>query len=382
MKSRIFFLLITLIVASADVMAGGPLKQPLTFIESDSIIVWGDDRSDFRTTALSAAPELKARHIIVSNDDVKNYKKNVAVWNKELLPQVNILGSLGEIGDKEQLLPTSQMMTQAGKLFLQSADATYLDVVERCALNALMVSLRADEMTFEKHVAAQAMMNVSSMIYATDDVGLFINFYINSSTRIKTDQLNFVIDQLTAMPNSNRVKLRIGGMRKGQQKIVLRLRMPNWAMASAGNEKQHFALEGVPEHLPTVYVNGREEFYHMEHGYLVIDRLWNSGDEVYFDFPFAVRYLYNAPKGKTDYRQVALQRGPLVYGLTEAFDGSLMACETKFIEEDEPNDDAHSMVAATVKVAGDKTQKLEAQPVMDGVKQIWMKNMPPSVYQK
>lgn len=367
---RIYTLLIAFVAVCSNLTAGGPLKKPLTFIASDSIVVWGDDRCDFRTTALSVAPELKERPVVLKADDAKKFKKNVAAWKKEVLPALNILGSLGEVGDKEQVLPTTQMMAQAGKLFLQTGDAAYLDVVERVSLNALMDLLAPGELSFEKHVAAQAMMNTSGMIYATDAVGLYVNFYINSSTHVKTDSLDFVIDQLTAMPHSGRVKLRIGGMTKGQQPIVLRLRMPFWAYG-AMPEQLPFILEGTPEKLPTVYVNGREEFYKMENGYLVINRLWNTGDEVYFDFPFHVQQLYAVTKKNVDKSKFSLQRGPLVYGYTTPLAEKVNLEKMKFTEEVEANKYGHSVIVCEPRQADGKGRRVETQPVMDGVKQLW-----------
>ena len=368
---RIYTLLIAFVAVCSHLMAGGPLKKPLTFIASDSIVVWGDDRSDFRTTALSVASELQARPVVLTKDDVKKYKKNVSSWKKDVLPALNILGSLGEVGDKDEVLPTTEMMTQAGKLFLQTADAAYLDVVERVSLNALMVLLAPGELSFEKHVAAQAMMNTSGMIYATDASGLYVNFYINSSTHVKTDNLDFVVDQLTAMPHSGRVKLRIGGMTKGQQPIVLRLRMPSWAY-QAVPQQMPFALEGTPDKIPTVYVNGREEFYKMENGYLVINRLWNSGDEVFFDFPFNVQRLHSVKKGEADKGKFSLQRGPLVYGWTEPLTEEVCVEDMKFTEDVEGNRFGHSIINCEVRKTDGKTHLLETQPVMDGVKQLWL----------
>lgn len=368
---RIFSLLVVLVMASMDLMAGGPLKKPLTFVESDSIVVWGSDRSDFRATALSVAPELKAQSLTLDEEDIKKYKKIASVWRKEILPSLNILGGLGEIGNQSQVLPTTHMMTEAGKLFLQSGDASYMDVVERTSLNALMAVLSPGELSFEKHIAAQALMNVSGMVYATDDAGLYINFYINNSCRIKTDKLNFVIDQLTAMPHSNRVKLRIEGMKKGQQPIVLRLRMPSWAYGDL-SENMKFQLSGTPEKVPVVYVNGREENYPVENGYMIINRLWNSGDEVYFDFPFHMQQLYPAEKCRTNKSKFALQRGPLVYGLSETYTDVLPSDKLEYIEREEPNEFGHSVIIIQNNQTEDKTQKLETQPVMDGVKQLWL----------
>ena len=368
---RVFSLLISLVAISTSLLANGPLKKPLAFIPSDSVMTWGDDRSDFRATALTVAPDVQTRPVMLKSEDLKRYKKDVAIWEDEILPNLNILGGLGAVGDMSLVLPTTKMVPLAGKLFLQTADASYMEVLERAAYNAFMAILSPGDLNFEKHVTAQATMDLSGMIYAADAEGLYVNFYTNSSTRIKTDRLNFVIDQLTGMPHSNRVKIRLTGLKKGKQPIVLRLRMPSWAYGEMP-KCMPFALAGTPENLPKIYVNGREETYQLEKGYLVISRLWNSGDEVYFDFPFHVQQLYVANKGKKVMDKYALQRGPLVYGFERVSVGTVNLNGAKFEEKEEPNAKGHTVVAYEMKSADHKPQVLEAQPVMDGVRSLWI----------
>ena len=368
---RIFPLLIFFFAFSCSLKADELLKEPLRFIHSDSVIVWGEDRSDFRTTALSVAPELKARQIVINEIDEKQSKKELKEWHKDILPSLNICGGLGNENDLSQVIPVSDMLKKAGTLFLKTADASFLDVVERTALNSFMSVLTPGDLSFEKHIVAQALMNVSGMIYATDDVGIFVNFYINSSTHVKTERLDFVIDQLTAMPHSNRVKLRISGMKKGQQPITLRLRMPSWVSGEMPKVST-FGIKGVFGKLPTVYVNGREEFYKMENGFLVINRNWNSGDEVFFDFPFEIKYLCVAKKGKLSDGKYALQRGPLVYAFTKPTDGLTLSADTQFRETQDANAYGHSVVEAKLQGLDGKELLYQAEPLMDGAKHLWI----------
>ena len=369
--SRILSLLVTFVMMCPCLMANGPLKKPLIFVAADSILVWGDDRSDFRATALQVAPDVQVRQIALNAEDTKKYKKDTDAWQKEILPELNILGGMGAVGDMSLVLPTTKMVPLAGKLFLQTADASYIDVLERVAYNAFMAILSPGDLSFEKHVTAQALMNLSGMVYATDDNGLYVNFYANSSTHIKTEKFDFVIDQLTAMPHSNRVKLRLSGLKKGQQSIVLRFRIPSWAYTRMSKDMP-WTLEGTPEKMFPIYVNGREEFYQMENGYLVINRLWNSGDEVYFDFPFDVQHLHAVTKGRVDTEKYALQRGPLVYGFAKASLGGVNLDKATFKESQQPNAYGHSVLISPLDVPDAKMQQLEAQPVMDGVRSLWI----------
>lgn len=369
---NILFLLLLFCGSTLYLPAAGPLKKPLHFVPSDSVIVWGGDRSDIRATALAASPSLKCRETTLSPADMAQAKHTIKSWEKDILPELNPLGGLGEAYDDSRVLELSKMLTLGGKLFLLTADAQYMNVVERASLNALLHMLRPGDMNFEKHTAAQALINASGMFYAYDDEGVFVNLYVNSSTHIKTDHHDLVIDQLTSMPHEPRVKLRISGLSKGQHPLKVALRIPDWAMGGLPKEMP-FLLEGVPAHMPTIYVNGREETYQMENGYLVIRRKWNSGDEIFFDFPFSTTALRPSRNGKAKGTALTLQRGPLVYGFRQPASDCILPEGQHFKEQEEPSEEGHSIVAATCHNADGSQVLLKAEPVMDGTEYLWLK---------
>ena len=181
---NILLLLLLFCGSTLYLPAAGPLKKPLHFVPSDSVIVWGGDRSDIRATALAASPSLKCRETTLSPADMAQAKHTIKSWEKDILPELNPLGGLGEAYDDSRVLELSKMLTLGGKLFLLTADAQYMNVVERASLNALLHMLRPGDMNFEKHTAAQALINASGMFYAYDDEGVFVNLYVNSSTHI------------------------------------------------------------------------------------------------------------------------------------------------------------------------------------------------------
>ena len=370
--SKNLILFIGVWMATLNLWAGQPLKKALTFVSSDSIVVWGDDRSDYRTTALGVAAELKARPICVEQEvDNKQLKRVQKQWEQEVLPSLHLSGGVADEQGDISVVPTSALIMEAGKLFLQTADAQYIDAIERTALNALMAVAVPGELSFEKHIAAQALMNTSGMVYATDDEGLFVNLFINSSTHIKTGKFDFVIDQLTAMPHEGRVKLRISGLKKGLAPIQLRVRMPNWC-CGAFPESYHFGLEGTPDKYPLVYVNGREEQYPVVNGYLVINRQWNSGDEVFFDFPFKVQYLHPKVSRRFNTEVVALQRGPLIYGFLQPTEHFSYDKKKTVTENVAPNNFGHTTLSVPVTLSDGKEQVKMAEPLMDGGKYMWM----------
>ena len=74
-------------------------------------------------------------------------------------------------------------------------------------------------------------------------------------------------------------------------------------------------------------VNGRAEDVPTANGYWVIARKWNSGDEVFFDLPMTPRFIHRtyepgratgSTKRSRPVRQIAVQRGPLIYATSAA----------------------------------------------------------------
>ena len=369
MKQVITWLMVSLVLA-LPALADRTLDKPLRFVPSDSTVVWGEDRSDFRATAMTVIPHPESREMIVGDMDAKTFKKMEKEWKKEIAPAFDILGGQGTSPMTDDLLSLKRRLPEVARLFLQTGDAQYMNVIERMAFNRLMSLIQPGEGSFEKYQAARMLLDISDMVYATDEEGIYVNLYINSSTRIKTGNQDCVIDQLTAMPHSSRVKLRVSGLRKGMQPIKLRLRMPDWVCATP--VPTSFSLTGTPRQLPVIYVNGREETYEVENGYLVIDRRWNSGDEVFFDFPFHMQQLRPGQSDHVGGGAVALQCGPLVYGFGEDLEGWSLPENPEFQEMSVPNAYGHSRFEVTLSdPRGQKAVKV-AEPVMDGIFYPWI----------
>ena len=163
-------------------------------------------------------------------------------------------------------------------------------------------------------MASEALLSAPGMMYCTDKEGIYANFFLNSTTRIVTEKFSMIVDQNTEMPYGERVKFRFLGLSKKHLPFKFRLRMPMWATRRPG-DGLNFCYVGKERPAPTVYVNGHEwEQPTIERGYLVIEREWRSGDEVFVDFPLDVQLLRRLDaKGKAQRGEVALQVGPLVY---------------------------------------------------------------------
>lgn len=343
--------------------------EPLDYVEADSLVIWGCEESDFRVIAMQADPHVRVRPLHAKTADAASLPAWLQQW-QQLLPSMDALGRVVEADQATSVVPTCNGVKLAGKLFLHTRDVQYMDAIERAAYHTFMPLARQDgPLHFEKRMAAQSLMDIMGMMYATDSLGVYVNFYRNSSAHIRTSAFDVIIDQLTEMPHGKRVKLRMGGRIKGQQPLVVRLRMPYWCYGNlpAG---QPYTLTGVPDKLPVVYVNGREAFYKMENGYLVINRKWNRGDEVFFDFPFEPQRLQlrQAPAAETIF---AVQYGPLLYGAaTGGFVGELLPGKP-VTQLDDTNRYGHSLLGATVQQPDGQTKNLRLEPVAVGAACCW-----------
>lgn len=363
---------LVLLLLSLPLPAQKLLSRQLEYVDADSIVIWESGKTDLRGLALKIVPELVPQHISVKNMAKKELRRRLREWTEEIAPALNLTGGSGDETTQPQAEAAERTVKAAAPLLLATGDSRFADALERAAVNALPAEIKADgRLTFEKRLAARTLLDITGMIYATDRNEIYVNYYLNSSTHIRTEQLDVVIDQLTAMPHSGRVKLRISGLHRNGTPLKLRLRIPAWAGGNIFPKESYTAESQWP--LPTVYVNGREEFFSMERGYLTITRAWNSGDEIYFDLPFFIQKVR-----KTDTRSgnsIALMRGPLLYSLTKDIPGYLLTKESKITELEEPDRYGQTLLDITLRQAGTSGKQeihAEARPYQTERATVWL----------
>lgn len=355
----VVFMLLWAGIASS--MAQECRKQPLNFVSADSVLSWGGDRTDLKSTALAVDSTLKERPVVVEKKDRKRFQMDEQQWRTLCAGSCSADGRSWEDGMPEVTV-VRQRIHEAACWFLWTADGRYMDFIERSSFNYLLsITDEHQPLSFDKHVAAQTLMDVSGMIYATDDEGVYVNLYLNNSTHIKTQKLNLVVDQITALPNEPRLKIRISGLAKGRTPFTIRFRIPDWALRQS-NAWMPYRYADSPLPLPTIYINGRDERLTMENGYIVVQRLWNNGDEIYLDFPFDFVVLHeNTPQGNFG----VLQRGPLVYGTTELPEFLCLPHKLQ-VEEGWPNIYGHSVFSVKLHEKAASLRAVEFSPIMDG----------------
>lgn len=319
-RKKLIRILLILLPACAGLSLGAQdrLPHPLRFVPADSTLIWGLDNSHLTSTALKADRSLSEQPFSADGVSKKAFRAAVRAWKESVLPTLSLTGGDDGKPAGAQAVAAANTLAAAARLFLLTGEAEYAEVMERSLFNALLAEASAKgPLTFEKHFAARALRNGAGTMYAYEPGGttLYVNYYSNSSTRINTGGVRLSVEQLTGMPHSGRVKLRIEGMRSEQTPVKILLRIPMWAMRRP-YPGFAYAVAGEALPMPVVYVNGKELLAaKTERGFLVIDRKWNNGDEILFDLPDTPFVLRRKADGKAVRGSVAVQRGPFVYAL-------------------------------------------------------------------
>lgn len=361
-----------------------PLPQPLAFLPGDSVVTWSADLSDFRSAALAVDPTIKEQPATATRPSEKAMRNTINEW-AAMVTQQDIVGGNGEEDDESRCLAAARLIETSSKLFLQTGEARFVDAMERPHYNLLpaVVGNPHGEANFARHFAAQTLFNAAGVMYATDNAeALYVNYFMNSTTRIVTPGLNLIVDQLTAMPHDGRVKIRFSGYTTACR-IRLYVRIPSWACDSTP-ARQTFAYVEKGKNRPEIYVNGRDVLQlKFEKGYAVIDRKWNSGDEVMINFPLAVQHLRTITDGKLQRGMVALQRGPLVYAVDKAGISDISyyySTNSPLRDEKAVNAAGHTCLSGHVyEITHQPMDKaaqplpISAEPYMDNRGTVWLK---------
>lgn len=379
-------IIISYILCLLPTCAAGQAGEPLRFVAADSLIFWDKDWNNIPQLALSADAAIRARAITTEAKDRKQLKELRRRWENDVEAQPDLAGGSLDRPASEQAYFAAETANAAGKLLLLTGDGHYMEAAERMLFN-LLPALATDESDLpQRHVAAQTLMNLAGMMYATDNDGAYINFYTNCYVHMCIGNLNMSIDMITGMPHDARVKLRIG-LPKGTHRLKLRLRLPEWATTQAqpANTTSAQPAQQAPM---TIYVNGRDEELPVENGYIVIDRAWNSGDEVFFDFPFSPRFVASTESGGAEESRLAVVRGPLLYVPAEPTEGLSFPHDKSVTESEETGPFGHTILQTTLYAFGNAPQDAQASPhtvslmpyadarIMKQAANPWIKAMP------
>ena len=148
----------------------------------------------------------------------------------------------------------------------------------------------------------RTLTGLGQYIYAAGEDGLYIDQYIASTATFTVRNTPVTVRLNANFPWDGAVRVAITA--KQPVAFALRLRMPSWAKRA------------------TVRVCGEALAPEIRDGYLVIDRVFTSGDEIALEFDMQPRFLRASTNTPNYAGKAALMRGPLVYCLEEADNGA------------------------------------------------------------
>jgi hypothetical protein len=258
-----------------------------------------------------------------------------------------ITGGIGSSGNNEGFsqnydLPNTQAYCETcasvGMVFWNqrmnelTGKSEYVDVLEKCLYNGALdgLSLSGDHFFYGNPLAslgknarrewfgtaccpaniARLIESLGNYIYGKSTDGIWINLFVGSNTIVPLAKGSVGINMETNYPWDGKIKINLNPVRR--ENFTLHIRVPGWVNRTP-SPGGLYRMEDRAENL--VYtVNGKaEKIIEDSLGYAVINRVWNKGDVVEFEYKMTVEKIHSREEVKQNIDRVALQMGPLVY---------------------------------------------------------------------
>ncbi|WP_346863675.1 glycoside hydrolase family 127 protein [uncultured Draconibacterium sp.] len=287
------------------------------------------------------------------------YKNAVnKIWDNVVTKKMYITGGIGALHQGEAFgenyeLPnlTAYNETCAAianvywnyRMFLLYGDSKYIDVLERSLYNGVIsgVALNGKEFFYpnplscdmhyhfnREHLDRQTwfdcsccptnlcrfMPSVPGYIYAQKDDNLYVNLFVQSSTKLEMEGNEVEIAQDTKYPWDGDIKISVSPKKKTT--FSVKVRIPGWSVNTPvpGDLYSYKEKTGTK---PVIEINGEQVAYSLENGYAILNREWNNEDQIKLTLPMEVRKVKANDLVEDDRGKIALERGPIVYCVEE-----------------------------------------------------------------
>ena len=290
-------------------------------------------------------------------DDDELYNRAVArIWEDVVARKLYITGAIGprhknegfgeayELPNKTAYGETCASIANVywnARLFLQTGEARFVDVLERTLYNAVLagVSLEGDTFFYPNPLesdgtykfnhgsltrspwfdssccptnVARFIPSVPDYVYATAGDSLYVNLFVSSHAEPGIAGAPVRISQQTNYPWQGDVTIRL--QPTAPRAFTVRVRIPGWAR----NEVVPSTLYRYADSTPASYeirVNGTPVAPAVDRGYAVLTRTWSAGDEVTLTMTMPVRRVAADDRVVDNRGKIALERGPIVYAV-------------------------------------------------------------------
>jgi hypothetical protein len=282
-------------------------------------------------------------------------KQCETLWQNIVEKRMYVTGSIGSASYGERFttdydLPNDTNYSEScatiglamfsNRMFQTTHDGKYMDVVEQALYNTLLAGIARDgkhffyvnplevvpELTKKNptmhHVKserqlwfgvaccppniARTLASLGNYMFAAGDNSAYVNLFLASSIDLQLQSGKVHLEVEANYPESGSVAVKVMPESAGSE-FTLAIRKPGNAALKA------------------LRVNGEAQEVRVEKGYLYLTRTWQKGDVVELELDVPFRFVYSNPKVRADIGKVCLMKGPRVYCLEEADNGTYLA---------------------------------------------------------
>ncbi|SHF15914.1 glycoside hydrolase family 127 protein [Vibrio gazogenes] len=275
------------------------------------------------------------------------------LWQDMVNKQMYVTGGIGSQSEGESFsceydLPNDTAYTEtcasiglmmfANRMLQLDTDSHYSDVMERALYNTVLAGMAMDGKHFfyvnplEVHPSsiphnhiydhvkpvrqrwfgcaccppniARIIGSLGNYLYTVKQDTVLTNLYIGSTSTLATEYGNLTITQRGDYPWKETITLCID--ESPNQAISLGFRIPDWC------RQPSMTVNGNPYSLENA----------VENGYALINQVWQSGDTITLTLPMETLIIRGHEKLRHSAGKISVQRGPLVYCIEEADNGS------------------------------------------------------------
>ncbi len=291
-------------------------------------------------------------------NDTAYFNALTGIWENMASRKLYITGGIGSRAQGEGFGPDYELHNHTAycetcasianiywnhRMFLATGDSKYVDIVERALYNGVIsgVSLSGDKFFYDNPLESlgqherqrwfgcaccpgnitRFMASVPNYVYATRANDIYVNLFMQSSSKIKTSDNSVFIYQKTTYPWDGKITLEISPEKESV--FAVHVRIPGWASDKpVPSDLYSYEVHNGNKYNVTVNSCTGNTKKYITHSkaekidrYITFEREWKKGDKIEIDFPMDIHQVI-AHQNVVDNRgKYAIERGPVVYCL-------------------------------------------------------------------
>ena len=260
------------------------------------------------------------------------------------------------------------------------ADSKYADIMERALYNGVLSGMALDGKSFfyvnplevlpeachkderKFHVKpvrqkwfgcaccppnlARLISSIGSYAYTETEDTVYLHLYMGGEIKKQIGDAKMNLEIKSNFPWDGKVEIAVKA--DASLPFTLALRIPSWC--------DSYTIDGK-EGLKTGLVQEDHVQMEVKNGYLYLTKVWNPGETLTLDFPMETRFMQADPKVREDIGKTALMRGPIVYCMEEADNGTGLA-QYQLLTDQMPKAEISTEFGGPVTILRAKAKKL------------------------